>query len=533
MASIHGGVIAALAVVMLMVAGLAMVCTPVAAEDFRDDVALDSSGSKPDVARDGQGNVYAVYPRYEGGPIYCSRSVDSGQTFQSPIQVSETGQMPAVAVDDDSNVHVVFGQNYKIYHTVSADQGINFGTPAMVSDDLGADWLHDNPAIAAQGDDVYVCWETWRAGSAASNISFDASIDGNGFGEDGTVNTVAGVLNGPPSVDVDDDGTIAVAWQDDRSGTHAYVARSTSQGNSFTAGVQVDSSEGAHHPSVAIHDGVCYVAYQTFSFESGEGRLMCAVGSGSSFTVTAVGDVPLSNGDVTTFLNDIAVHPCGKIFVVWQDSRNGNEGEIYFAASKDGGTTFSSDVRVNDDPPAESYNGHTHPAIAVGADTEVYVAWQDKRTGQQPFFAAAPDRTPPAPVDNLQVTGSNTTTITVEWTAPGDNLDMGTAELYDIRYSTTEITDATWDDATLVAATPTPQTAGATETVTLSNLSPDTTYYVAIKTNDEIPNLSELSNVASGSTTGDGNGDTPGFEAVLVMLAAGLLLLTHRRRLKS
>ena len=55
------------------------------------------------------------------------------------------------------------------------------------------------------------------------------------------------------------------------------------------------------------------------------------------------------------------------------------------------------------------------------------------------------DTTPPADVTDLAVVGATTDSVTLSWTAPGDDGDVGTAATYDIRYSTSPITEATWN----------------------------------------------------------------------------------------
>jgi hypothetical protein len=108
------------------------------------------------------------------------------------------------------------------------------------------------------------------------------------------------------------------------------------------------------------------------------------------------------------------------------------------------------------------------------------------------------DITPPAAVTDLRVSGITTHSITLTWTAPGDDGNIGTASQYDVRYSTSPITETNWGSATQALGEPTPSVAGSTENFMVTGLSPGTTYYFALKTADEVPNWSELSNVASG-----------------------------------
>ncbi len=109
------------------------------------------------------------------------------------------------------------------------------------------------------------------------------------------------------------------------------------------------------------------------------------------------------------------------------------------------------------------------------------------------------DTTPPAAVTNLSITGSDTTSLTVSWTAPGDDGTSGTATAYDLRRSTAPITSANFSAAAAVTA-PAPTAAGTTQGVTVTGLAPATTYYFAMKTRDEVPNWSGMSNVPSGAT---------------------------------
>lgn len=92
--------------------------------------------------------------------------------------------------------------------------------------------------------------------------------------------------------------------------------------------------------------------------------------------------------------------------------------------------------------------------------------------------------------------------VTLRWTAPGDDGTVGTAAQYDVRYSTSNITNANWNNATQATGETAPKIAGSAEAFTLSNLAANTTYYFAIKSADEATNWSTLSNVVS-ITTGD------------------------------
>lgn len=103
------------------------------------------------------------------------------------------------------------------------------------------------------------------------------------------------------------------------------------------------------------------------------------------------------------------------------------------------------------------------------------------------------DITPPARIADLQITAVTAESITLTWTAPGDDGDEGVADFYELRYDTAPIlTNQDFDDATPVDNLPAPEPAGTEQTTTVSGLEPDTPYYFAITARDESSNISEI-----------------------------------------
>uniref|UniRef100_A0A832I4A0 Fibronectin type-III domain-containing protein n=1 Tax=Eiseniibacteriota bacterium TaxID=2212470 RepID=A0A832I4A0_UNCEI len=90
--------------------------------------------------------------------------------------------------------------------------------------------------------------------------------------------------------------------------------------------------------------------------------------------------------------------------------------------------------------------------------------------------------------------------VTLRWTTPGDDSLSGTAAQFDLRYSTSAITAANFSSATRWTSMPAPAAPGTQQSVTVTGLSPNTTYYFAIKTADEVPNWAGISNVISRTT---------------------------------
>ena len=89
---------------------------------------------------------------------------------------------------------------------------------------------------------------------------------------------------------------------------------------------------------------------------------------------------------------------------------------------------------------------------------------------------------------------SGADTVTVRWTAPGDDGGSGTAVSYDLRYSILPIVDLnTFLSANQVSGEPAPHAAGSAESTAVSL--PSGTYYFAIRATDEASNDRGISNV--------------------------------------
>ena len=93
------------------------------------------------------------------------------------------------------------------------------------------------------------------------------------------------------------------------------------------------------------------------------------------------------------------------------------------------------------------------------------------------------------------------TSVTLGWTAPGDDSTSGRAWRYDLRWATTPIVSAAdFIAAQPLAVMPVPHDAGTAESFTVTGLLPATDYWFALVTLDESGNRSGLSNVLQATT---------------------------------
>ena len=120
---------------------------------------------------------------------------------------------------------------------------------------------------------------------------------------------------------------------------------------------------------------------------------------------------------------------------------------------------------------------------------------------------AAADTVPPAPVNDLSAVAVSDTGVQLSWTAPGDDGNTGTASLYDVRYAATPIRNqAAFAAATPLTGEPVPAAAGQSELFDVTGLVANRSYFFALLTSDEVPNVSDLSNSPGATTAPSGSG---------------------------
>lgn len=101
------------------------------------------------------------------------------------------------------------------------------------------------------------------------------------------------------------------------------------------------------------------------------------------------------------------------------------------------------------------------------------------------------DQTPPATITDLRVTGRDATLVVLRWTAPGDDGVHGTAAAYDLRSSTSPVTEETFTQAAKIPTRPA-HPAGTQEVITVTRLTPGQAHHFAVRAVDEAGNVSAL-----------------------------------------
>jgi hypothetical protein len=164
--------------------------------------------------------------------------------------------------------------------------------------------------------------------------------------------------------------------------------------------------------------------------------------------------------------------------------------------------------------PAKNGTLESHVVSGLSLSTTYYFAVEANNSeslygavSNSPSATTTPDTTPPATITDLTAINSNATSITLKWTAPGNDGMSGNATGYVVKYSTSgAITNtATWGSATTYNQGWIPVKNGTTEKHSVTGLSSDVTYWFAIEAFDNAipPNYSGFSNSPSAKTLDD------------------------------
>lgn len=461
------------------------------AQDTQSETAIVlGSGSNIDVAfNDSESNV--------GGANHFtgfSQSTDGGNTFtdKGSLPDSAAGDLgdPSLARDTTSGTIYLSTLGYSQSNVIqvfrSTDNGATFGTPVNAApgftgdNTLDKDWMTvDNAPGTGQGN-VYLTYTDFVGLFGDNGIYVSHSTDGGNTWSSpvaaGPGNTQGGwVTTGP-------DHAVYVAYLDQSiSPLRIELAKSTDQGQSFST--------------------IGTIATLNTSGTNGDLGLTDASGQPVRSNAFAQVVVNPNNPNILyAVYNDasrVRHHGHGK---------GGDKADIFFTESTDGGSTWSTPLKLNDD---STSNDQWQPGLAITPDgSHLGVFWYDRRNdpadslierygvigvvGSSVTFGAnfkvsAPDSGStvtafPAVVnqdpainstymgDYDQVVADNTAFYTT-W---GDNRLSDAAHVNepDVRFAKIAIAS---NEQFQVVATPTTTTAGTSFSVTVTALKPDGT----------------------------------------------------------
>ncbi|MBI3008106.1 MAG: fibronectin type III domain-containing protein [Candidatus Omnitrophica bacterium] len=382
--------------------------------DFSANVRVNSTTTndqkEPVLAIDTNGTIHATWTDFSttsnNGDVHYSKSVDGGGTWTTSINIDSATStvktdQPAITVNSSGNVFITWrdfrndSTNADIFEAHSKDGGLTFtltgASTGIYVNDAASTGAVEDPAVAAFGtSNVYIVWRDSRTSGNNGDIFFDKSTDGGvTFGTDTIVDTGGTAKAEKPAITVDNTGLIHVVWRDFRlDTTNGDIFYTKSSDGIYWTSVHVDDAGlvAADQPAVAVSpNGDIHVVWTDFRTSGNEGDIFYAksTNGGASFgTNKNIDGAGITKADQPS----IAIDTSGNINIMWRDFRNG-DADIYSSRSIDGGSTFSKPTRVNDDT-IKSGKIQLLPSVGVDPNGKAYAVWEDGRNGHFDIFSA-------------------------------------------------------------------------------------------------------------------------------------------------
>ena len=444
------------------------------------------------------------------------RATDSGSSFVEDVFTVTVNDAPTVAsaiADTTVNENDPPIVNYRDLKAVFTDVEDGSGLTYTIQSNTNSGLV--TPTIVAADSTLDLSFTASTSGTATITIratdSFSSFVD--------DVFTVT--VNGTPTVaSAIADTTVAM----DNPHINNYrdlkaVFTDAEDGSALTYTIQSNTNSGLVTPTIVVADSTLDLSF-TASTSGTATITIRATDSFSSFvddvfTVTVNGTPTVASAiaDTTVAMDNPPINNYRDLKAVFTDAEDGSALTYTIQSNTNSGLVTPTIVV------ADSTLDLSFTASATGTATITIRATDSGALFVDDVFTVtvtAGDATPPDDVANLATGTVTTSSVALSWTSPGDDGATGTATTYDVRYSTSPINPGNWDSAIQASGEPSPQVAGSSESFTVTGLSAGTTYYFAIKTSDEVPNESVISNLPSGTTSasagvtfqqGDGKAD--------------------------
>ncbi len=218
------------------------------------------------------------------------------------------------------------------------------------------------------------------AANSMDEYSYSFKTEMRSFGENKKVNSSSDTLNESGSATVSDSsGNIWAVWHTGQTGSRdIYISKLTAGADSFSNSVRVTNDDTDQcNPIIEIDSAdKLYVAWQ--DSRNGEWDVYVSTSTdGASFST----ERKITDPNSDQINPAIVIDSSNKAYIVWEDDRNNNQ-DIYIASSSNSFVNYTTSQITS------NTSGQTAPAIAVDSGDIVYVVWVDARGSTNDIYGA-------------------------------------------------------------------------------------------------------------------------------------------------
>lgn len=357
-------------------------------------------------------------PDAPGIRVGSSHSTDHGVTWAPNILMNQThpnqncrDSDPWMALDPTDRVHFAY---------LEYDPSGGSSPPCLSGLDVsnttnGQDWgavhyiqghggLVDKDSIALDtAGRLYATWDENNilaiAWSDNDGNTWSPILDPGGFG-DPVLGSIVGTYG---------NSTVYLTFWDISTDNIMFIA-STNRGTTWSTPVRVNSQSGSAQPvgnwqipdpamNVDPVTGEIYIAWP--DVRNGNQDIYFANSTDGGQTWGTNHKINDDTGTSSQWMIDLAIDATGKVHAAWEDGRTG-AWNIFYANSTDGGLTWTSNIKVTTaSTPLSMDRPGDYFALEAGSDNTIYVVWTDGRGKDFDIYYA---RNPGFPASTVTVT---------------------------------------------------------------------------------------------------------------------------------
>jgi len=265
-----------------------------------------------------------------------------------------------------------------------------------INQDLAGEWkvsndttgaVQDLPAVSIDSSDNYFfVWRDERTGQSRLYGQKYSINKVQQWPNDIAFTTSNNQSNARISTDLNNYSYIT--WQDDRNGNQdIYLQKYDQNGAEVWTGAKKVNTEASNIdqilPAVTANTSTIYIAWQDSRYDNLDIFAQKFNPAGTPLWPAEIkinSDSGSANQSNVTIISDSN----NNLFLAWQDNRNGNNDIYAQKYDPTGQKLWTNDVKVNSDNGTANQN---YPSLALDSSNNLYITWQDDRSGNNDIYA--------------------------------------------------------------------------------------------------------------------------------------------------
>jgi len=336
--------------------------------------------------------------------IYYKRSTDGGLTWGPDTRISNNvfySSNPSIALSGKV-VHVVWNDNMEanyyihISYNHSTDGGTSWETESRLTNNPAN--TSQFPSVSASGSEVHVVWQDNGAVGNTPVIYYKRSTDGGISWSADTPLTNESVLSETPSVSCSGP-EVHVVWNGGEYPFQIYYKNSADGGINWGANTVLTSDTlNALSPSISVSgSSVHMLCLDERKYPYNQIYYKNSTDGGKSWGA----DTWLTN-NFTSRIETCSMSVSGSnIHLVWEVFGDGNNNDIYYKRSTDGGLTWGAETLLTNN--STKSNG-SYPFVSASGSA-VHVVWMDNRDGNSEIYYKRNPTGNPVGIEELSSSG--------------------------------------------------------------------------------------------------------------------------------